>query len=514
MTRRLLMSATILVLVLGAGLFALLRRDDGPGGGERLLGGLLLDMDPATVSQIIVTEHGRQHRLERGAGTHWSLRGAIHDWVEPQLLAIRLTELAGAQGGAVLAGTVPEDRRYEFNGPDGVRLVVVHEDGREVRLAMGATNPVTGFVYASGGGRPGCFPIMRETRDVIAGLAESVRLLKLLPPVDLADLASIDLAWGDRPLHLWQADGRWWLQVSGPEDPRLPDLARDYHGHYDDRWRREEGRLGYQAHLETVGLLVHDITDNPAAMLVGPDDLAQARAAWGLDRIWRRVDLHGEGIDPDPSADRPDHLSIAFAAPLDPERIPFLRRDLPLLAGTTPRQSLDLPLDAFADRRALTMQVMPADTVLLAGQDGLLLRVAHDRTITGRFDGRHEWVALPPLSRMGSEEDAQTTASHFVVEVDRLATLAVLPPTSDRRVLKDDERLKLTLVWNDPPHREEYEVGVLDPAYLPPGSPTLADAPANPGPVGLWRPADGRLLQVSSNLVLTGRNLARASAQD
>ena len=509
MIRRLLLTLVPLVLILAVGLTLVLRNGDGPDGGERLLGGPLLTLDLVHIQQILVTENGRQHRLVRGEGIPWSLRGALHDWVDPRLLAFRLDDLSRAEGGAVLAGTEPEDRRYEFNGPDAVRLVIRHEDGREVRLALGATNPVTGHVYGSGAGRPGCFPVRKETRDLIEALPQSVRVQTLLPPIDPESLDAIELVWGGRQSRLRQESGRWWLEVAGPDDSLLPALARAYSGQYDDRWRSVDGVLAIQARRETVELLIHDVSATPASQVVPLDYMEEARTAWGLDRTWRRVTFVGPGVDPDPAADDADRMGISFAEPLDATSVGATRRGQPVLGGKTPLQSLELSLSDFVDVRALTLQVMDADTVMLAGVDGPLLRAAHDRTRTGRFDGREEWKALPPLSRLGSEEDAQTTARFFVVELDRLATAAVLPPTSDRRVLQDDERLRLTIVWNDPPHREEYEVGVLAPQWLPAGAPPLVEAPKDPGPVGLWRPADGRLLQIPSGLVITGRNLAR-----
>jgi len=508
MIRRVLLTLVPLGLLLVAGVLLILR-GGGSAGKELLLGGPLLDMDPATISQILVTENGRQHRLVRGEGTAWSLRGALHDWVDPRLLAFRLDEMSAALGGAVLAGTEPLDRRYEFNGPQAVRLVILHEDGREIRLSLGAANPVTGFIYASGAGRPGCFTVVRETRDLLAGLPQSVRVQTLLPGFDPDSLEAIELVWGGRPARLQKEAGRWWLEVTGPDDPVVPAMAREYSIHYDDRWRLVDGVPRVLAHGETVALLVYDVSETPARQVVPLDYMAEARATWDLDHIWRSITLAGPGVDPDPATDDPDRLAIAFAAPLDEVSVGALRRGLPILAGKTPLQSLAGTLSPLVDLRALTLQVMDADTVTLAGTDGPLLRAAHDRSLTGRFDGRDEWTALPPLSRLGDEDNAQTTARHFVVELDRLPMVAVLPPTTDREVLRDDERLRLTIVWNDPPHREEYDVGVLAPEHLPTGSPPLADAPVNPGPVGLWRPADGRLLQIPSGLVLTGRNLAR-----
>ena len=509
MIRRLLLTLVPLALILAIGLILVIRNGDGPDGGERLLGGPLLTLDLVNIQQILVTENGRQHRLVRGEGMAWSLRGALHDWVDPRLLAFRLDDLSRAEGGAVLAGTEPEDRRYEFNGPEAVRLVIRHEDGREVRLALGATNPVTGHVYGSGAGRPGCFPVRKETRDLIAALPQSVRVQTLLPPIDPQGLDAIELVWGGRQLRLRQESSRWWLEVTGPDDSLLPALARAYGSQYDDRWRTVDGIPGIQARRETVELLIDDVSAAPARQVVPLGHMEEARTAWGLDRIWRRITFVGPGVDPDPEAEDPNRLGISFAEPLDALSIGAMRRGRPVLAGKTPLQSLELPLSELVDVRALTLQVMDADTVVLAGVDGPLLRVAHDRNLTGRFDGRNEWKALPPLSRIGTEQDAQTTAQFFVVELDRLATAAVLPPTGDRRVLQDDERLHLTIVWNEPPHREEYDVGVFAQQWLPAGAPPLVEAPADPGPVGLWRPADGRLLQIPSGMVITGRNLAR-----
>ena len=86
MRRRVLVTVGGLLAVLVVAAVAILGLQGGRDDGERLLGGPLLDFEPTEVTQIIVTEGGRQHRLVRGEGLAWSLRGALHDWVDPLLL--------------------------------------------------------------------------------------------------------------------------------------------------------------------------------------------------------------------------------------------------------------------------------------------------------------------------------------------------------------------------------------------------------------------------------------------
>ena len=509
MRRRVLVMVGGLLAVLVVAVVVILGLRGGRDDSERLLGGPLLDFDPTEVTQIIVTEGGRQHRLVRGEGLAWSLRGALHDWVDPLLLAYRMADLAQAQGGAILAGTVPEDRRYEFNGPQAVRLTLRMTDGREIRLAMGAVNPVTGHVYASGAGRPGCFPVLPETRDLVADLGQSVRVKTLLPRLDPDRLEGMDLVWGTRTLRFERAAGHWWLRVESLDDPALPELARNYQRHYDDRRRTDESGLMVQASRAAVLLFIDDVGASPAQQLAPVESIDLARLSWGLETVWRQVILRGTGLDPDPMADDPDLVDIVFGEPLDAKTIGAQRRGLPLLAGATPVLSLERPLHELVDTRALTPRIMDADTVTLAGAGGVLLRAGHDRTVQGRFDGRSEWHAVDQVVSAGDQRDPDDSARFLVVELDRLACLAVLPPTADPAVLEAEEQLRLTIVWNDPPDRREYRIGVLNPARVPGSGAALVPTEDDTGPVGLWRAADGRLLQIPGGLVVTGRNLAR-----
>lgn len=503
MSRRRVVLLLVVLLVVATAAIVVVRatRDEG----EHLLGGPLLSVDLAEVDGVLVARDGYRFRLERHGGSAWTLRGALHDWVDPYALGRNLLRLGDAAGGRVLAGTQPEDRRYEFSGPDGVRLTITTESGGEVRLALGATNPVSGHVFASGAGRRACFPVERTTRDLIAGLPQNARLMSVLPPVGPADLDAVELTRSGRRDVLVRDGLEWWLETTGPDDPRLPPVVRGYQRLYGDKHRptADGGRL-VLVDPRWVGELVGSVTGTNVTNLVEPGDAAGFAASWGLDAPWQEVVLRGQRIDPDPLSDSPDELSVAFGEPLDRETVPALRRGNPFLARRRATAWLEVPVADLLDVRALDVHPLAGDTLVLASAEAVLARGARDRSRSARFDGRLQWESL--LAEPGDEK-AHASLRSLVVGLDRLIVLAALPPTDDAGVLRDAERLRLTVSGTEPEFRREWHLGHLDPMRLPAGSGELMSEEGAEGLLGLWDPASGRLLQVPSWPLTTARRL-------
>ncbi len=471
------------------------------------LGGPLLAMDLHQVVRLQLTTGGVPYRFVRRGASLWTMDGAVRDWVDPVSLAQQLAVLGQAEGGRVLPGTEPDDRRYDFNGPQGVHLSLWDGDGHEERLSLGTVNPVTGNVYATGAGRPACFPVLKEIRDRLVRLPEAVRLSTLLPPVPFAALDRITVVRDRRTDVLKAADGRWWLKVASVDEPLVPSLVRDWQRLYDDRRRRDDEGLWLLADARKAALLAYEVGQEQVAHFVPPGRAAAALADWELDPPWLQVVLHGAAIDPDSTTGDPDELIIGFGTPLDDKTLPAVRRGNPLVAPMRAVATLESPLGDLFYPYALTGRPLLADEIELAGARGPVLRLRRtDREF--RNDRRTQWDQLLPAPETDSRHP-QLIGRDFVVDLDRLPVLAVLPPTDAKRVLRDEGRLTLTITWQAPARTEVWQCGRLDPDNVPGGAERLAPTDDGEGPIGLWRPADGRLLQVPSTVFVAGRNLAR-----
>lgn len=500
-TRLTLVLVILLAVIAGAVVLVQRSRD----AGEHVLGGPLIPLEMAEVNTVLVARDGQQFRFERQRGSAWSLGGALEDWVDPYALGRSLVRLDGAMGGRVLAGTEPEDRRYEFNGPRAVRLTLLTPDGQETRLSLGAANPVTGHVYASGAGRSACFPVESGTRDLVAGLPQNARLMSVLPPVLSADLDRIELTRGGRRDVFRRSGADWWLVVGGPDDPRVPPAVRAYGLHYRDKQRDEGGEHLVLAERRLIAELVATVTRTKVTNLVEPRDAAGFRSAWGLDEPWQGVRLQGPGIDPDPVSATPDELVVEFGTPLDPQTVPALRRGNPLLVAREAVSWLELPPGDLLDVRALEIHPLEADSVVLAGPGGVLARAGRQRDRAVRFDGRLQWDSLLAVA---GDEGAHASVRSMIVGLERWPVLTTLPPTDDPAVLREDERLVLTVVGTDPSLRHVWHVGWLAVDRVSGGAAALAAEDGVEGPAGLWNPETGRLVQVPSWLMTTGRRLS------
>lgn len=496
--RGLVMAAAAVVLAL-AGWYVLAPRGGGP---DLTRGGPLLATDLATVERLQLVSGGATFRFDRIEDSLWTLSGAVSDWVDPLRLAYQLGPLGEALGGALVAGTEPEDRRYEFNAPGSMRLSLFGPGGEE-RLLLGTTNPISGRYYASGAGRSACFTVDAAVGERLAGLVQAVRLHTLLPPVKPAALARIEVVRPRRTDVLVAADSRWWLKVAALDDPALPPVARRWHAHYDDRQRQDDEGLWILADDRAVAGLVNEVSGLQAVNLPAARDVGLALDQWGLAEPVITVRLEGPGVDPDPTGPSPDRLEIAFAIPLDDKVVPAVRRGLPVLAPRQAIETLEQPPGVLAHVFALTRRPLLADRFVLSGADGLLLE-GRRQDIELLGDERSQWRQVAPALD-GPPGQAHVMLQTTLVDLDRLAVLAVLPPTTDAGVLLDEERLEIVLERGGVV--ETWHCGRLDAARVPGGPGALAATSDVVGPVGLWRPADGRLLQVPPTLIVTARTL-------
>jgi hypothetical protein len=78
-------------------------------------------------------------------------------------------------------------------------------------------------------------------------------------------------------------------------------------------------------------------------------------------------------------------------------------------------------------------------------------------------------------------------------------------------VLADRERVKISVSFapGSGVPAEVFEIGYLVEENLPDGSPPLSRNEGNMPPTGLWFPADGKLLQIPGQILVTARNLVQ-----
>lgn len=495
-------SAPILALLLLAAVLALVWAGRGGHDPGLVTGGALFRFAPAEIEGLLVTTAQTQFRLDRRQGGVWTLSGAVSDFVDQEAVANLLAALAQAEGGPLLPGTEPQDRRYEFNGPQAQRLVLFGPGGRREELVLGTVNPVTGMVYASGAERPGCFPVPAAVRATIAGLPDGVRAGTLLPRFPAEAVTTIDLERNGRVHRLRRYGGRWWLNVSADERAALGGLIKAYQDTYEDRRFTDALGTWYLAAEAEVGLLVFDVSRIVVRRLVPAQEQDALRQLAQLDRPWRRITLEGPGINPDPTDAASDRLSLAFGLPLENQQLPVLRRGNVLLADAEAVTSLDKPLGDLVHQGALTLRAITANELVVQRQGQRVL--VGSRPVGPLLDdGRRQWVTtFPPAGQPGPLEDRRRAqAGELLIDLDRMEILAVLAPTLDPQVLQDDQRITVELVFGEPGGQgsEVFEVGYL--ATGPSGSSGTRKA-------ALWRPRSGQLLVVDEQILVTVRNLA------
>ena len=503
-------SILILIFLLVAAVGALLVARHREPAFDYTLGGPLFPVDKSDIEGLLLTKQGAQYRLDRATPGVWSLSGAVADYVDSLAVLKLLDTLAGSVGGPVLPGTDVEDRRYEFNGPEAIRLTVFVTGGETISLALGTANPVTGNFYASRAGRVACFMVPATLRSILGDLPGSVQARILLPGVDRDRVERVDLRRGDRDFLIERREGRWWMLMPVEGPAYLGEEVRDYQAMYTDRRITDERGVWILASSTAMHLLIYEVSSIIVRDIKSPNESATLMEAWELDPPWRRVILTGKGLNPDPAVDSPDRMVIAFGPALGVDSVPVLRRGNVLVTDMKALEVLEQPLGILAHRTALTLMVLQADTIELQREGRLLLR--SERTgVAKTAEGRKAWLTVfPEMSTVNlSEIDYNNLSQSLVVDLGRIPVLAVLPATNDPAVLADRERVKITISFGtgEDVRSEVIEFGFLAEDRLPVGSPLLIREDDGSPPVGLWFPASGKLLQIPAQVVVTARNL-------
>lgn len=502
---------TVLVLAAAGALFVARQREPAF---DFTLGGPLFPVDQSEIEGLLLTRQGAQYRLDRVIGDTWSLSGAVTDYVDSLSVLKLLGTLTGAVGGPLLAGTDVEDRRYEFNGPEAIRLTVFVAGGEKISLAVGTANPVARSFYASGAGRKACFMVPAMLRKTLGDLPGTLQARVLLPGVNRDRIEKVDLRRGNRDFLVERRDGRWWLLMPPEGTAFLGAEVRDYQAMYTDRRTTDERGDWVLASSATMDLMIYEVTENIVREIKSPNESAALLQPWGLDPPWRRVILTGKDLNPDPKADSPDRMVIAFGPAQGVDWMPALRRGNVLVTDNISLEVLEQPVGFLAHRTALTFLTLQADTVELQREGRLLLR--SERTgVAETTEGRKAWLTVfPKMGLTGlSASGYHGLSQNLVVDLDRIPILAVLPMTTDSAVLADRERVTITVSFGTGQdiRSEVIEFGFIVEDRLPAGSPPLVQQEDGLRPVGVWFPASGRLLQIPAQTVVTARNLDQFS---
>jgi hypothetical protein len=503
-------SALVLALLLLVAAGALFLVKNQKSVADYTLGGPLFPVDRNDIEGLMATRQGAQFRLDRMPNGNWTLSGAVADYVDSLAIENLLDGLTVAAGGPLLPGTEVEDRRYEFNGPEAIRLTVFLTEGQPISLALGTANPVAGNFYASGAGRDVCFQVTAGLRKTLGDLPTTVQERRLLPGVQRDQVDRVDLSRSGRDFVIDRRDGRWWLKMPAEGPAYLGPEVSNYQAMYSDR-RLTDGQGDWVlASSSAMDLLIYEVSDIIVREIKPPGVSADLLQAWDLDPPWRQVALNGPQLNPDPTTGSADRMVIAFGPALDENTVPVLRRGNVLVTDGEALSVLEQPLGILAHRTALTFLALKADEFELRREGRLILR--GERTGTAYTpEGRSAWVTVFPAEGTPgpAEKDRLNLSPVMAVNLDRMEILAVLPPTTDPAVLADSQRIAFTVKFGtgENVRIEKFEIGLLVEDRLPAGSPPLVPEAHGPRPVGLWFPDSGKLLQVSDQMVVTARNL-------
>jgi len=171
---------------------------------------------------------------------------------------------------------------------------------------------------------------------------------------------------------------------------------------------------------------------------------------------------------------------------------------------------LDQGLEALVAQNALNEVARHADHLVVEREGRALLRASRSGTSV-TDEGREAWQTTMPRSGASGLDDKERhgLVQDLVVNLNRVAILRVLPPTTDSRVLQDAERVRMTLTWDTAGASRELVLvfGFLDANNLPPGAQNLARTAGGRRAVGLWFPETGKLLQTPDHILVTVRSM-------
>jgi hypothetical protein len=499
-----LASLALLVVATAAAAFLWSTRT-APRAADQVLGGPLLGSATAPIDALVLNVGGRPCRFDRQPGGGWTLTGAMGDDLDPQAMTALLETLETALAGPLLPGTEPDDRRYAFNGPEGVRLTVHRTDGGQLDLALGAVNPVTGTRYATGAGRKFCFTVSAALRDRLASLPDAVRSRVLLTGVRREAVDRITLERDGGTWLLVRQDARWWLHAPDGAGAFGP-LAAQYHAQYDDRRRTDADGLWLQASARAVEGLIYEVSDIVVREMVPAERSTELITAWGLSPPWRRVTLAGTDVRPTlrgAAGDDGAAPTLAFGPPLDERNVPVLRRGQVLVADRESIQTLAQPLAALLDLGALPVYALAADRLAIAFEGRPLLSGSR-RGDAGSGDGRTAWLTDEPAADGWSRGEAERNGlvRDLVVNLSRQPILQVLPPRTAPDALRSEGRVgvELTIGSGATAHVLKWELGYLG-------------EPVDGATAAVWTPETGRLVAIPDELLVSVRNAAALISQ-
>ena len=503
-----------ILLVAAVALFVASRQEKSD---DLVLGGPLFNLENTEIEGFLLTQDGAQYRFDRNENGYWTLRGATSDFLIQGAVYRFVEELKNTRGGRVLPGTEVDDRRYEFNGPDALRLTIFTSDGARQSLAVGMANPITGYFYASGAGRPACFPVTEFSRHQIAALPNSLQLQVLLPRFARSLIEVIDLQYGKEMHQLRRFDNRWWLRAPSEGSIALGSAAGSYHQQYDDRRMARDDHTWLLASDAAISRLIYEVSETNVND-IPPTRFAKSRLKeWELDPPWRHIVLHGAGINPDSSEVSGDVLEMSFGPGNEDDRVPALRRGNVLLTemealrrlGSPLGELLDLGADSFLAAYGDSLRVWREGQLLIRGYRGEAPEVEPG---SRPRPGIESWLTTFPLRKMRpdiTDLGYDGMVRYLITDLDRLEILAVLPPVKDRRILTANERVVMEI--DTPDGLQKIEIGYLNREFLPAGSRAPVGTDDGAEPVAIWRPITGQLMQVPNHILVTMRNRATFS---
>jgi len=468
------------------------------------LGGPLFDVPATAIDGLLLTRDGAQYRLDRQDDGVWVLGGATSDWLEANSMLSLLRTITNGRGGPLLPGTEPEDRRYEFNGDESIRLTVFGVNGNRSTLVLGTSNPVTGNFYGSGAGREHCFPVSPDFRNRLAELPNFVRLTRILPPFAPEALEGIELARDGEVFRLERRTNRWWLLRNQVVDAALSPLARSYHGIYDDRRLDTASGRWLLADERVVANLIYEVSESRVREFLSPTPSESQLRSYRLDPPWRQVTFIGKGLDPDRQYGVLDRLTAAFGPPADDKIAPVMRRDQILMTDNTALGTLRRPLGDLVDAGAFTFRFDRADSFMVEREGFPIMSGRREQQEWEASSAPGVWSSLDP-------EELTYRSRQVALEMDRTPLLAVLPPTSDPRVLADKDRVRMTIWFSDAGdtvvQTRVVEFGYLQRKNMSGGESDLVTPLDGIHPIVAWLPDSGQLLQVKTDILITARNL-------
>jgi len=192
--------------------------------------------------------------------------------------------------------------------------------------------------------------------------------------------------------------------------------------------------------------------------------------------------------------------------------VPALRRGNVLMTELEALRSLNAPLGDFLDVGAVSFLLADGDSLSVWREGELVLRGFRGEAPEVLAGSRprpvvESWLTTFPTRELRpgmTDLSYNGLVRYLITDMDRLETLAVLPPVDDRRILLDKERVVMEI--DTPEGMQMLEIGYLDEEYLRLGSRKPVGTDDSMEPVAIWRPETGQLLQVPGFVLVTVRN--------